>query len=563
MDEQTEKELKRELELAYQRLEKIKAKITPDLAEAIKKAVQPQLEELITINENMKKAFEKYPIYDQVQGTINRIGAMYEDLAQAALETQRVLMLLGVETGSINDAVQLFKPEAAGAFIGILNLARQHLETGLLLKDYAEAINPDLTVNDNFPFKGELEQVLKEAADDIEEYTRELEAEEQEVTASRAEKLEIAKEARINAIEAGAIMTLNNHLATFSTKELAQAFTSQRVFYVEDIGKEAEQFDEQGQLQAKLELTELVEIHSAFLMFFCTALKKKLQDEKGEKIQLEGKDASVKLFLPEMAKQLGLDPRKYSTLREGTEDIKQLRLQMFKDKILPFEKFVGALPDGSFYRVLLFKGYDAFTDCITVEAPYTYKLLELISDRNYKLSMHELFHSSVANEPSHALELAARILAGIKQRGLRTKEKKALTKRTIKDKKTGKTITEYYQQPTQPEAETTEQPIIYRVNWQELILSCPQLTAKLNAVMASDRKKKAPAFNKIIADTVATAYRIIMKKTDAPKYYLDLKFEPCYSEGDIIPPTKSKIDTAILTVKHKGKNPNYSPSNNL
>lgn len=505
---------------------------------------------LADISKAMTETQQKFSKFTQVF-TDSPFLKAFEQITIAAKSLQQDFISLGVSSAKITDAVQLFPDEIQEAFIDILNLARQNIDKGLLLKDYADAINPDLTVKEDFPLKKELEKILESAAEDIEAY-RQLKAAEAR-NKIIAEKREKAIQERIRAIEAGAIILEDKHLATFSSKELGSSLTSNCIKYLD---ADAAQFDETGRLiDPNVAFNELFTGHYAFLMFFCSALKQKLVDNENT-IQVQGKDATVKIYLPNAFKFLSLDPRQYAALRGDNEDIKQLRVEMFKEKILPFEKFVGCLPNGSYYRVLLFKGYDSKTDSILIESPYIYKLYEIENNKKYYLSLNELLHSNLAGEPSAAIEFAVAILNSLKQRGLhKDTQQLQLTKRTTKTR--GKTVIENY---STVEADQVEaQAITFRANWRNFIQEkCPQLAAKLDAVMTSDKKNKAMYFNKILADTVKVAYRIIKYKSDAFQYYKGLTFEPCYTDGELKAPTKSQLANTNLVVKHKGKNPNYN-----
>ena len=89
----------------------------------------------------------------------------------------------------------------------------------------------------------------------------------------------------------------------------------------------------------------------------------------------------------------------------------------------PFDALVGRTPDGSFYRVLSFGGYDKGSETLTISTPYLYRLKAIAEQRasgqNHP-QLNRLLHSTVVNEPNRAaVELANRILTGIVTRGVR------------------------------------------------------------------------------------------------------------------------------------------------
>ena len=343
-------------------------------------------------------------------------------------------------------------------------------------------------------------------------------------------KLESKVNPRDLAMQQGALMTIHGRLTSPSTSEFEHAFTSNAIKSLpgED-GTYTE--DDSGQISLFPQKTfeEIAKIHSAFL----GAIFSLAYDSD------DGDSQTLKFYAPSICRELGIDPRKYSTARKNTDmSLSDLRFSALYDQIRPFERYVGCI-DGSYYRLLIFIAYDSNSEVMTVKAPYIFQLFDKIIERAEIVQhsqLNRLIHSNVVNEPNYsAVELANCIINRVLQRGGRS---------------------------------TVDKQYVYRIRYSNLISCCPQLCKELNDIANSaERNHKAQTYNVKLKRTFEAAYRIILEESDLPEIFRDLKINGISSWASTYPSGKSKRRTAadfsiptksrlndVLTITHRGGN---------
>ncbi|MEE3451139.1 MAG: hypothetical protein VZR27_10705 [Acutalibacteraceae bacterium] len=374
---------------------------------------------------------------------------------------------------------------------------------------------------------------------------------------------------RNKAIETGALMSIDGHIATFTADDLKNALNICSIFRLPAKIDRTRAFDENGKLDSfvmrQAEPEELTKIHIGFLMAILQAT-----------LATNDENNIITFYLPEICRELKIDPRTYSSKRDDNSGISyaEMRFNRMLEIILPFDSLIGRTPDGSYHRVLAFQKYDKESETMTVTAPYFYRLKEIVMQRmtdTNNRQLHQLFHSDVANEPNYAaVELAARILRGIVIRGVRADYKTY----SVEPKKVKQTITQTDSDGTRTTKTTVfsndeniditpkSRTVTYRVKYSTLIHECPQFERELEEIerAATDGKIKYPtqAYNKKLRDVFSAAFRIIEEKSDAPLKYLDFtlpttqrtikgKKTICY---DV--PTKSTLNRFMI-ITHKGQ----------
>lgn len=402
-----------------------------------------------------------------------------------------------------------------------------------------------------------------------------------------------AQRAHKAAENAGAIMTLGGRLGSFSQENFWDVFTSNIIAAMPDEVRGNALFDNGKLVMYSLNgqpLQPVESINGAALMAICKAVFDTDMREYGDG------NFTVALYLPAICKELGIDPRSATDSRRGKNAFKKQREKAVSEtgtaltwseqrtatmeKLLkPFDPDVARATDGSYYRLCVIEQYDAEKELLYVSSPFFFKLREIIAlqaDRHSALTT--LFHADVANERNWAaVELANRILAGIVRRGITRPDSKtyknndsAVSRRTVTKTAadgTKTTITEQFQPTQQPAEETAakkEKVFTWSDSFKSLIDECPQLQHELAEIENHADKDetgkvyhRAQAYNAKLKQTFAAAYRIILEKTDAPKYYKGLRIEPTNAKGEIVTPTKSTLRSSI-TIRHNGKNPEYS-----
>ena len=400
---------------------------------------------------------------------------------------------------------------------------------------------------------------------------------------------------RSAAVEKGALMTIGGRIASYSTDDLKDALNAYSIYRLPSNVDLKQAFDDTGKLNVLMlqdkPLEGLTQIHTAFLMAVVQAVSL---------TQIDDGDNTISFYLPAMCRELGIDPRTYSSKRRAGQDYAEMRLAAMLEIITPFDPFVGRTPDGSFYRVLTFVSYDKDSETMTISVPYFYRHKAITEQRatgQKHPQLNRLMHSSAVNEPNRAaVELANRILTGIVKRGVRAdyrtynaepKKVAETVTRTSKDGQRTTTTTVYDTGSQTDDTPAPSKTVTYKVKYQTLIDDCPQLKNELDEIIngkgkaereaeernasaeeikkarEKDKKTIPQRVNKKLKDVFTAAFRIIAEKSDAPARYLDFtlptttrtvkgKKSKAY---DV--PTKSTL-ARYMVITHRGRNPQYT-----
>ena len=400
---------------------------------------------------------------------------------------------------------------------------------------------------------------------------------------------------RSAAVEKGALMTIGGRIASYSTDDLKDALNAYSIYRLPSNVDRKQAFDDTGKLNVLMlqdkPLEGLTQIHTAFLMAVVQAVSL---------TQIDDGDNTISFYLPAICRELGIDPRTYSSKRRAGQDYAEMRLAAMLDIITPFDPFVGRTPDDSFYRFLTFVSYDKDSETMTISAPYFFRLKAIAKQRatgQKHPQLNRLMHSSAVNEPNRAaVELANRILTGIVTRGVRAdyrtykaepKRAKTTVTHTSKDGQRTTTTTVYDTGSQTDDTPAPSKTVTYKVKYQTLIEDCPQLKSELDEIIngkgkaereaeernasaeeikkarEKDKKTIPQRVNKKLKDVFTAAFRIIAEKSDAPARYLDFtlptttrtvkgKKSKAY---DV--PTKSTL-ARCMVITHRGRNPQYT-----
>lgn len=366
----------------------------------------------------------------------------------------------------------------------------------------------------------------------------------QETPAPEATPAEETKQASalVKAQETGAITTLKYRLTSFSSKDMQQAFTGHKIFFLpSDNASVGDMFNEAGQLDllnfksSGQKITQAAtNQHTAFLMTLARMAY----------ISFDGtNNFNMTFYAPTICRELKLDPRKYSTKRGDNKlALRDARRDMFITLIRPLERMVGVLPNGSIYRVVMFSSYDNEEDTITLSAPYLFKLVEIaMRNKGEPLPLNSLLHSSVTNERNHAaVELANRIIIGLLRRGTVPGGSRPGRKKRSDSSDHGR------------------QPVVYRTRYSSLIEDCPMLQQELAEIDANQaQENKRQIKNTKLKRVFEKAYEILRDQSDLFEYYNDLQFEPLGKKTGLLkPPTVSTLNQTLFAT-HYGRNEKY------
>ena len=273
---------------------------------------------------------------------------------------------------------------------------------------------------------------------------------------------------------------------------------------------------------------------------------------------------SVKIYLPKFYEGTKIDPRPiYSQRDADLAPIEQLRYEKMISLIRPYEDCVGLTPDGSFYRLATVGGYEKATETFTIYCPYLFECIR----QTDKSRFLRLIHQDIANETNTAaVEVVCEIARGLITRGSTTPD--------------AATYNRDFREPEQTEGgESSPQIIIepkktgkkkalfnYTTTFKGIISKCPQFLHDLEEIEnATDKEGKpkngrAQAYNSKLKQVFSAAFRILMEKTDFPKYYLDFTIENASGKKKdfYVVPTKTTIAKEKIRITHNGRNPDFT-----
>lgn len=390
---------------------------------------------------------------------------------------------------------------------------------------------------------------------------------------------------RALAADIGAIMTLEGHLAAYTSDDLKDALTSKNIFKLPaNLGDVSKAFDEQGRLNPLAiddkSLESVEDVHAAFLMAIAAMVETSSDWEDEHK-------KTLTFYIPKVLSELGIDPRPFSKERTRTPDgdapnMADLRFKAAIELITPFELHVGRMPNKQLYRLLAFDSYDPNSETMTIATPYLFSV-KRYKERLKGPQLHKYLRGSVANESNHAaVELANRIIVGVARRGTSANKADQPRRKPAPEKYTGESFVsaaDYYESKedrrlareharaalkraidladdkgrdralkkladfeadvTREDYEFAHPLVVYKPYYNTLLADCPMLANELAAIEA-DRSNphRWQAYNAKLKNTFEVAFRIIAEKSELPAHYRDFQL-----------PTTTKV----VTVRRKGK----------
>lgn len=321
-------------------------------------------------------------------------------------------------------------------------------------------------------------------------------------------------------------VSLGLKLATPSVKGFEDLFDIDKVFGIPET-LEPESFED-GQLspiiakstnlipQGTVEQAEMASFLQAFLQQEINGRSKDMADDE------------VRFYLPKYYREAGRNPRKNDSSQN--ENIKLARRDDFIAMIARHENRVMLLPDGSIYRIVVFKKYDAKSDTVTCAFPafpqikhqQLLKAAQAFGGHPPKELYNKLLHSNAMTEGIYGFEIANRITTALLQRG------------------------------------NTEKP--YKARYETIINDCPQLKERLEMAERSNSKNPSRDYNNILRDAWTAAFRILLKKSDLPQNDPNFSIAPAKTikgkdgkeRKEPIIPTKSTLKN-ILTIRYNQK----------
>lgn len=383
------------------------------------------------------------------------------------------------------------------------------------------------------------------------------------------------------AIKQGAIMTLNNRIASPSAKGLENAFTPARITRWKKVDGTYTVDEETGQYTffPNAQFSDVLKLHGAFL----AAIFQLATEQLATKGSFEKK--SIKFYAPAICKEAGIDPRENSKDRQKgntAKTMQELRREAIETRISAFEDFMGISNNGGYYRVLVLNSYDPNSETFDVSSPYIFQLMQELAqlqEIQHHSQVNKLIHATAISERNYAAyEVANLLTTYVLQLGSAGKKATQQVKKRSKTRvtKDGEKFTDTITYDTK-EAGPTEYK--YHKRYSELIAECPQFKSALDEIRHSDSKNKTALYNMKLKRILEGAYKIILEDSDLPKMFKNLRINGVGQWADYAPcditldkykpkrrraqnfniPTKSKLD-AVLYITHEGKNPDFPVS---
>lgn len=408
---------------------------------------------------------------------------------------------------------------------------------------------------------------------------------------TRRKHLEEAHKRRILAQNEGAISSDETALATISERNLGFDYFTSAVIKMLPEGIENYILDEQGRInlydltmgETPIEevLQEVDKLHTAFLMWLL-AIAWHTEDIR----EKNSGNAIMQIYLPKLLDDMGIDPRplewnkeKRALKRAKTEKtLAELRLNKFMEFINPLRN-VAAFFGGDLYQIVGFYQYNVKSETVYISAPYMYRLVEYAKlNASKHAAIQNIFHADIMTENQIAVEVANRIAMGLIQRGVTRPdlntwqpEKKPIKKKVTKTAPDGSKTVEELTYP--PETETTvtkrridengvetiitgrprekERIFTFRIRFSALIEDCPQLKNELDKIRNSTDEHKSQKINNKLRDVFNAVIRIIMEKSEIPRYYKNLTIRTGRFDTFKAPTNSTLSD--LLIISHKGK----------
>ena len=171
--------------------------------------------------------------------------------------------------------------------------------------------------------------------------------------------------ARDVAITQGALTTINGHLAIPSMPEFEDMFSPNKV----KILPTGSTTSESGEVKLQTD-ADIKSAWKANAGKMAAVLQMAIPSfENGEN--------RLKIYLPALCRELGIDPRKYSTLRKNdTRSLKDQRFDAFAEWLQPVEAYMLPL-NGVYYRACFIESYDETSETVTLIPPFFLRLPDL------------------------------------------------------------------------------------------------------------------------------------------------------------------------------------------
>ena len=411
----------------------------------------------------------------------------------------------------------------------------------------------------------------------------------------RRKHIEEAHRRRELARQEGALATTDGKLAIIAEKSLGFDYFTSGVIKLLPAGIENFILDEQGRINL-YDLTggnksihdtlqEVGKVHTAFLMWLLI-----LAWNNSDIRETNSGNAIMPVYLPAVLEEMKIDPRPRERdqqthelkARDTDKTLAEMRLDKFMGFISPLRNVAAWFGD-DLYQIVGFYSYNAESETAYITTPYMYRLVEYAKLHATKHgAIKNIFHADIMTENQTAVEIANRIAMGLITRGVTTADSSTYQTATkpIKTKKTTtapdgtKTVIE---QTFIPDAEAAitksrtdengittavtstmrkkEKAFTFRIKFSTLIADCPQLQRELDEIRNGESKDKSQRINKKLKDTFTAAIRIIMEKSEIPKYYKKLTIRTGNFDTFKAPTNSTLREPLIIT--HNGKDPNF------
>lgn len=353
-----------------------------------------------------------------------------------------------------------------------------------------------------------------------------------EKSLKRAEQTKRSKEtraARELAINTGALTKPNGNLVGFSSDNLKDAFNAFNISILEDEIR-ADDFNSEGAFKydSTSQLPNAHPMQGIETPILMAVLKYAMSLVELDDYYLNT-STTIPIHTPSFFEWTQIEVRPFGAEKENI-DLKEARKSKMLEYLLPFEKAIGKLPNGSFYRVLTVQEYDIETETVVISSPYIFKALEMAETANAtnkRLMQYNklLDPTALSGKNKAAFEVALYLLNALLSRGV-TNPKKVIKKDKITGEKNEVSI------------------VVYDVYYRTIINACPQFNLELTEIKEKGVNVRQNTNNKL-KRTFAAAFKIIKTKSTAYQYFEGLNIQGFEED------TKKPVYPTITTLDEK------------
>lgn len=282
-----------------------------------------------------------------------------------------------------------------------------------------------------------------------------------------------------NAMQKNAIMGIEGgKFVTFSAKHLEGAFDPRRICKMGNLAPDlidketgivkTTQFKENDILDIKAS-----DISTTAFWIISSLLANSVDNIYENPIRSITDTGEITFYVPGVLKNITTDPR---TLLDNQLDIdrKTAGVIYLENLFLPLQDYLGTTPNGSRWKILNYKGYDADSDTMIIETPYIFQLLQFTQNDYFERLERKEKAIKEGKKPKKADQKPLEINRLFKKEALRENE-------TILE------IALYITNTILRAGNKGSKPKTTKISYRTIINNCPRLKERLQEIESRPR----------------------------------------------------------------------------